>query len=249
MFTRKKSSPIVLVTPGDVVSAQHLLKVQQNSLSLFFSRSYYSYKFVGLYVVLFGLGAASGVWLVVERRTYPRTLYPASTEFVGLDALISLITLLEFTWRLALKPICDYVKEPIHWVDFAITVLWFAAFAVVASSSDEKYFLLVLSVQVLFVARTMVPCVMLVKRLRKSKRKDSNLNILNISHMPGEREEVEVIVLDDSSHNSQPTQHDHTQRQMVTPQAQAEVRVEKGGSYFSPKNEEAAMKLEAEEDN
>lgn len=229
------------------MSAQHLLKVQQNSLSLFFSRSYYSYKFVGIYILLLALGAASGVWLVIERSQFPGEHYAARTEFAGLEVLISLIAILEFVWRLALKPPCDYIREPLHWVDFAIIVLWFVGLVLVFTSADSKYFSLVLAVQVLFVMRSVVPFVHLVRRLKTNKRKDSNLNILNISHMPGEREEVEVIVLDDSSHNSQPTQQDHTGRQMVAQSAQPEVRVEKSVTYFSPKDEEAAVKLAEEE--
>lgn len=241
MFNRRskqKSTPIVLVTPGDVISAQHLLKVQQNSLNLFFSRSYYSYKFVWLYLVLIATAASSAVWLFISRTDYPT--HPA---FISLEACISLLAVLELTWRLALTSLCDYIKEPIHWVDFSVIVLWFVGVALVFASTDREYYTLVLGVQVIFTLRTLIPLYLLFKRMHQRTRKDSNTNILNISHLPNEREEVEVIVLDESLH---PTQQDHSQRHLQQPMSTPGAN--SAGFFTADKGDEAGAKLAAEED-
>jgi len=241
MFNRRakqKSSPVVLVTPGDVISAQHLLKVQQNSLNLFFSRSYYSYKFVGLYIALIAMAGASGVWLFINRAHFP-----TQPAFPCLQACISLLSLLELIWRFALTPLCDYLKEPIHWVDFSVFVLWYVGIALTFASADTKYFTLVLGVQVIFTLRTLIPLYLLLRRMRQRTRKDSNTNILNISHLPNEREEVEVIVLDDSLH---PTQQDHSQRHLQQPMSTPAAN--SAGFFTADKGDEAGAKLAAEED-
>lgn len=241
MFNRKakqKSSPIVLVTPGDVISAQHLLKVQQNSLNLFFSRAYYSYKFVWLYIALIAMAGASGLWLFLNR-----TQYPTQPVFTGLQVCISLLALLELTWRFALSTLCDYIKEPIHWVDFSVFALWHVGLVLIFASADTKYFSLVLGVQVLFALRTLIPLYLLLRRMRQRTRKDSNTNILNISHLPNEREEVEVIVLDDSLH---PTQQDHSQRHLQQPMSTPAVN--SAGFFNADKGDEAGAKLAAEEE-
>lgn len=247
MFNRKskqKSTPIVLVTPGDVISAQHLLKVEQSSLHLFFTRSYYSYKFIVVYLLLLSLTVVSLIWLVITRENYPD-----KPGFTGVEACISCLSVLELVWRCALRSVCSYVKEPLHWVDWLLWALWFVALWLLFVSTDTEYYRLVVAIHGLFSLRIGILLFLLTRYLFKSaksrSKRDSNTNILNISHLPGEREEVEVIVLDDTVRHSQPTQQDHSQRhlQMSTTPVQGSTAY-----YTADKGDEAGVKLAAEED-
>lgn len=230
-----KSSPVNLVTPGDVVSAQQLLRVEQDSRQLFLTRGYNSYAFVGLYGVMAVLAGGSCAWIGAERE-----VYPAGKVFAGLEGLVSVLAVGEMLWRLGLTTVCEYWKEPLHWVDLALLVLWFAGLGLL-QMGEFKYQELVLTVQAVFLGRTLVLGGNLVWQLRVSSRYETpNLNILNISQMPGE---VEVIALDESGNNSQPSQIQPSPR-LDEP---AGVRVEKHLTYFSPKHEGAGQKLEVED--
>jgi len=225
-----KSSPINLVTPGDVVSAQQLLRVEQDSRQLFLTRGYNSYSFVGLYGVMAVLAGGSCAWIGVDRDVYPE-----GRVFAGLEGLVSVLAVVEVLWRLGLTTVCEYWREPLHWVDLTLLVLWFTGLGLL-QTGQFKYQELVLAVHAVFLGRALVLGGNLVRQLRVSSRYETpNLNILNISQMPGE---VEVIVLDESGNNSQPSQVQHEP---------AGVRVDKHLTYFSPKHQEAGQKLEIED--
>lgn len=232
-----KSSPINLVTPGDVVSAQQLLRVEQDSRKLFLTRGYHSYPFVALYGVMAVLAGGSCAWIGVEREVFPE-----GTVFLALEVLVSTLALIEVMWRLGLSSVCEYMREPLHWVDISLLVLWFLALGLL-QTGQFQYQSLILSVQGVFLCRILVLGGSLLRQLRVSAHYETpNLNILNISQMPGE---VEVIALDESGNNSQPSQLQASPRQEAT--GQADVRVEKHITYFSPKHVEAGQKLEMED--
>lgn len=235
--TKGKSNPINLVTPGDVVSTQQLLRVQQNSLVLFFTRTYNSYKCMTVLCALLLICSASCTWLGLSRRKYPE-----EKEFIGLLGTACVLALCEFVCRMGTQPLCDFAKEPLHWVDAAVLVLWYSS-ASLALCGWTKYYSLVLAVQVLFSCRTLLLCVRLFRRIHAARHYESpNLNVLNISQVPGE---VEVIALDESGNNSQPSQLQQSSRNIVPDQK--DIRVDKNFTYFSPKHAEAGQKLEVDE--
>ena len=231
---RGKSSPVNLVTPGDVISAQHLLRVEQDSRKLFFTRGYNSYTFVGLYGVMAALAGGSSAWIGAEREVFPE-----GKVFLGLETVVSVLAIVEVMWRLGLSSVCEYMKEPLHWVDIALLILWFLALGLL-QTGQFQYQDLVLAVQGVFIGRVLVLGGSLLRQLRVSARYQTpNLNILNISQMPGE---VEIIALDESGNHSQPSQLQASSRVDA-----ANIRVEKNLTYFSPKHVEAGQKLEMED--
>lgn len=228
-----KSSPINLVTPGDVISAQQLLRVEQDSLKLFFTRGYRSYTFVGFYGVLALLTCGSCVWIGTDRE-----MPPAGMVFVGLEIVVSVLAVVEVVWRLGLGSICEFLKEPLHWLDLGLLSLWFASLGLL-QTGQSKYHSAILAGQTVFVCRIAVLCGYLIRQLRTSSHYEApNLNVLNISQMPGE---VEVVALDESGNNSQPSQLQGSSRIAV------DVRIEKNVTYFSPKHMEAGQKLEVDD--
>jgi len=232
MLRRKakgKSSPINLVTPGDVVSSQQLLRAEQHSLKLFFQRGYNSYTFLGLYAVLTMLIGGSCVWISIKRE-----VYEGKPGFLGLEATISLLAVLEFVYRLGLSSLCSYIREPLHWVDLTLLLLWFTAL-VPLHKGQVKYHILILSIQAVFLGRIVVLGGWLLRSLRKaSKYNVPNINILNISQMPGE---VEILAFDES----QASQLQLSERQGK------DIRVDQHHTYFSPKHTEAGLKLEIDD--
>jgi hypothetical protein len=220
-----KSSPIHLVSPGDVISAQQLLRVEQDSLKLFLQRGYNSYTFLGVYALFGMLVGGSCVWLCIERD-----IYRYEAAFISLEAAISVLATIEAVWRLSLNSIWTYIREPLHWVDLSLLVLWFTALALLRTD-QFKYHFLILSIQMVFLARILVLSGSLLRRLRVAY---ASSNILHIPQLPGE---VEIIALDES----QASQMQQSARQ------EAELKIEKQDTFFRPKCVEIEQKSESAE--
>ena len=220
--TKGKSSPIHLVTSGDVISAQQLLRVEQNCLKLFLRRGYNSYTFLWVYAVFGMLVGGSCVWLCIEKD-----INRYGPAFISLEAVISVLATIEAAWRVSLNSVWTYIREPLHWVDMSLFVLWFTALALL-HIDQSKYHFLVLSIQTVFLARILVLSGSLLQRIRLA---NTSSNMLHIPQLPGE---VEIIALDES----QASQLQQSARQ------EAESKLEKQDTFFRPKCVEIEQKLE-----